>query len=260
MSFDTGRKLGITSSIIAVIAPIITVIIYGIAFFALIRNISSIVSNGGVPTSPLASMGFVSLAATIVGLTTLVGAILFLVSMYELSHYYNEPGIFRNFLYAIITAIVGGVIIAALAIAFVFSAIATAAVSPIISSFFWILIGLIIAFFVVIIVAYVFVLRGFNLLGDKSDVHSFNTAGILLLIGAIIPFVGGILSWIGWIFALSGFIALKPKLAETSTYYGGSTATTVNPNIVVCPNCGAQNSVNATFCWSCGKSLSKVQT
>jgi uncharacterized membrane protein len=175
--------------------------------------------------------------------------------MYELSHYYNESGIFRNFLYAIITAIVGGVIVALIAVAFVFSAFVGITSSSVSSFVFLPIIGLIVAIFVVAIVAYVFVLRGFNQLGDKSGVHSFNTAGILMLIGAIIPFLGSILSWIGWIFALLGFISLKPKITEASTYYGTPTGSIVDPNVVVCPNCGAQNSVNAGYCWSCGKQL-----
>jgi uncharacterized membrane protein len=153
--------------------------------------------------------------------------------MYEFSHYYNEPRIFRNFIYAIITAIVGTAAIAAIAVAFVFSAFVGITNSSVSTSFFLPIIGLTVAIFVVIIVAYVFGLRGFNLLGDKSGVHSFNTAGILMLIGAIVPFVGSILSWIGWIFALSGFISLKPKIAETSTYYGTPTTSTVNPNVIV---------------------------
>ena len=64
-------------------------------------------------------------------------------------------------------------------------------------------------------------MRAFNLLGEKSGVHSFNTAGTLYIIGAVLELVGigAIILWIAWILAASGFNALKPKPVETAPTY-----------------------------------------
>jgi uncharacterized membrane protein len=260
MSLDTGKKLGITSGLIFIIAPLIAVSLYAAFFISLIGSISSSIANGDVfPTSSVASMGWISLAIGATGIISIIGFILFLIAMYELSHYYNEPGIFRNIMFALIIDIVGAVVIVAVTVAFVFAAaangVAASSASSLGLSFFGVFIGVGIAAFVVAIVSAIFVMRSFNKLGDKSEVHSFNTAAILLLVGAIIPGIGLVLSWIGWIFVLSGFFSLKPKPALTSTYSGMPNAPYVNQNVIKCPQCGAENSINADYCWSCGKQL-----
>ena len=260
MSLDTGKKLGITAGIIAVIAPVIIISLYLVLFVSLIGSISSTISNGGIfPTNPVASMGVISLALVAVGIIGILGFILFLIAMYELSHYYNEPGIFRNIIYALVTGIVGVIVLVAIAVAAAFVTFANGLVAPSASSFglsfLGLIIGVTIGSIVVAIVSAIFVMRAFNKLGDKSEVHSFNTAGILILVGSIIPVIGIVLSWIGYIFVLSGFVSLKPKPAVTSTYSNMPSAPYVNQNMIKCPQCGAENSVNAEFCWSCGKQL-----
>jgi uncharacterized membrane protein len=260
MSLDTGKKLGITSGLIFIIAPVIIISLYAVFFISLIGSISSSITNGGVfPTSPVASLSLIPLAIGATGIISLIGFILFLIAMYELSHYYNEPGIFRNILFALIIGIVGTVVIVAVTVVFVFAAvangIAASSASSLGLSFFGVFIGVAIAAFVVAIVTAIFVMRAFNKLGDKSDVHRFNTAGILILVGSIIPVIGPVLLWIGYIFVLSGIVSLKPKPTETSTYSAMPSAPFVNQNVIKCPQCGAENSINAEFCWSCGKQL-----
>ncbi len=260
MSLDTGKKLGITSGLIFIIAPIIIISLYAVFFISLIGSFSSSITNGGVfPTAPIASMGLISLAIGATGIISLIGFILFLIAMYELSHYYNEPGIFRNIMFALIIGIVGTVVIVAVTVAFVFVAaanrVATSTASSLGLSFVGAFIGVGIAAFIVAIVSAIFVMRAFNKLGDKSEVHSFNTAAILLLVGAIIPGIGVVLSWIGWIFVLSGFFSLKPKPALPSTYSVMPNAPSVNQSVIKCPQCGSENSINADYCWSCGKQL-----
>jgi uncharacterized membrane protein/ribosomal protein L40E len=151
------------------------------------------------------------------------------------------------------------VVIVAIVVAVVFATIANgltlSSASSLGLSLFGLIIGVTIGSFVVAIVSAIFVMRAFNKLGDKSDVHSFNTAGILILVGSIIPVIGAILSWIGYIFVLSGFFSLKPKPDVTSTYSDMPNASYINQNVIKCPQCGAENSINAEFCWSCGKQL-----
>ena len=263
MSLDTGKKLGITAGIIAVIAPVIVVSLYIALFISIIGNISSTFTNGGgFSTNSVASLGAISLALVAVGIIGIIGLIIFLIAMYELSHYYNEPGIFRNIIYALITGIVGVVVIVAIAVALAFVTFANGLTAPSASSlglpFFGLIIGVVIGSIVVSIVSAVFVTRAFNKLGDKSEVHRFNTAGTLILVGSIIsiiPVIGAILLWIGYIFVLLGFVSLKPKPAVTSMYSGMPIAPYVNQNVIKCPQCGVENSINAEYCWSCGKQL-----
>src|SRR5512140_2592373 len=184
MSLDTGKKLGVTSGLIFIIAPIIVISLYAAFFISLIGTISSSITSGGAfPTSPIASLGWISLAIGATGIISIIGFILFLIAMYELSHYYNEPGIFRNILFALIIGIVGVVVIVAVTVAFVFATVvngvAASSASSLGLTFFGVIIGATIAAFLVAIVSAIFVMRAFNKLGDKSEVHSFNTAGIL---------------------------------------------------------------------------------
>jgi len=260
MSLDTGKKLGITAGIIAVIAPVIVVSLYVALFISIIGSISSTFTNGGVfPTNLAASMGAILLALVAVGIIGIIGLILFLISMYELSHYYSEPGIFRNIIYALITGIVGVVVLVSITIALAFATVAnglTPSSTPSLGlSFIGFFIRVAIGSIIVAIVSAFFVMRAFNKLGDKSDIHRFNTAGILILVGSIIPVIGPVLLWIGYIFVLSGFVSLKPKPTETSTYSAMPSAPFVNQNVIKCPQCGAENSINSEFCWSCGKQL-----
>jgi uncharacterized membrane protein len=260
MSLDTGKKLGVTSALIFIIAPVIIASLSAVFFISLIGNISSTISNGGIfPTYSMASFGLILLGIVVAAIIIIIGIILFLIAMNELSHYYNEPGIFRNIIYALIVYVVGQVIIVTVTAALTFAAVANGVVASSATSmslsFLGLFIGVTIASFVVAIVSAILVMRAFNKLGDKSEVHSFNTAAILLLIGAIIPVIGFILFWIGLIFVLSGFFSLKPKQPAASTHSGMPNPPYVNQNVIKCPQCGAENSINAEFCWSCGKQL-----
>jgi hypothetical protein len=120
-------------------------------------------------------------------------------------------------------------------------------------SFFAILIAAIAIIFVVGIVVAVLYMRAFNQLGEKSGIHNFNTAGLLILVGVIVPIV----SWIGWIFAALGFHSLKPKPAESLTIpYSTIPQQPFAPGNMqkkYCPYCGSENNSNAIYCSQCGK-------
>jgi uncharacterized membrane protein len=121
------------------------------------------------------------------------------------------------------------------------------------------LVSLIAAAIAIEVVSALFYKRAFNKLGEKSGVHSFDTAGLLLLIGAALSIVGigGIISWIAWIFAAMGFNALKPKASETSTF-PYSTPQTTTPIIAqkrFCSYCGKENTADSVYCVVCGQKL-----
>jgi uncharacterized membrane protein len=179
---------------------------------------------------------------------------MFMVSMYRLSNYYTEPTIFKNVLYGFILSVVSAVIVFTLEIASLLSSIANFPQinTPSTTSMFT---QFIVGYLVAIAVSFAFAIvngwlymRAFNKLKEKSGVDNFGTAGLLFLIGAIIPLV----AWIAWIFAAIGFNHLKP--AQTAY---NPTQPTYNTSMQTkhCTNCGTENSLEALYCKNCGKPL-----
>ena len=272
MSLESGRKLGLTASIIYVVVPVITVVLYGFFILSIIAAASSAFTGGG-STSPFGasflSSGVISIAFIGLGLLSLVGFILFIVAMYQLSHYYNEPGIFKNMLYGLVVAIVGSVSLAVILIAIIISTITNnrantaPTIAPAIGLVIVGLLALIVAFLAIIIISAFFWKRAFNKLGEKSGNNNFNTAGLLILIGAALSIVGvgGFISWIAWIFAAMGFNSLKQKAAETSAFPYFTPHTEI-PNLAqkrFCPYCGIENTPDSVYCVVCGKKLQESQ-
>ncbi len=266
MSLETGKKLGLTASLISVIVPVVIVVLYGVLFFSLISTISSTVSSNPPSASPFSAFSgsgfFVAIA--LLGILSLAAIILFLIAMHSLSHYYSEPRIFRNALYGFLTNIIGGAVLIVIAAAFVFSIIHSVSTGTSIATAIGVGIALLIlaavvGALVIGIVSGIFYMRAFHALGDKSGVNNFQTAGTLYLVGSIlqIVFFGSLILWIGWIFAAIGFNSLKPKTAESSmvAYPPPQQPTYSTGQTKYCPNCGAANNSDALYCRSCGKPL-----
>ncbi len=257
MSFDSGKKLGLTASILYLTVPIITVALYVIFIFSLFSSVTTLTSRSTTTPlfSPFAfSFGILWAVIIVLGLLGLVSLILFIIAMYQLSHYYNEPGIFKNVIYSLIVSIVGGVALIITMIAVIFLSLTssigrTSSAAPTFGVFIIAFIAIVVVALVVGIVSALLNKRAFNLLGAKSGVRSFDTAGLLLLIGVIIPIV----SWIGWIFAAIGFNQLKPKPIENQTIY--STAPPSPTQVKFCHNCGASNNITSIYCKNCGQPL-----
>ena len=151
----------------------------------------------------------------------IIGIILLLRGMKELSSYYQDEEIYKNTLtgvkFYIIALVAVGVAIAAITVG-IWSATGftfTTGFVPTVGFG----VGLI-AFFAGLIVAFVFYViatshlrRTFNTLAQKSGEASFTTAGNLLWWGAIltIVLVGLLLMFIAWIYATIGFFTMKPQ-------------------------------------------------
>lgn len=263
---ESGRKLGLISSLIAVITPVIGVVAYVLLILSIIAGVG-VRANSTFP---------VIILIAVIGITAIAGFILFIIAMHRLSQYYNEPGIFKNTLYGFIINIVGGIAFTAIYFALLGNLIGSIpssstqttvatpipTIPPIVAS----LEVFILSFFAIIgvalvlgIVSAVFYMRAFNKLGEKSGLDNFKTAGLLYLIGIVLSIVGiGIvLVWIAWIFALIGFHSLKPKAAETSTFpYPQPQATIPNTTQTKrCPYCGTENDGKAIYCMNCGKQI-----
>jgi len=262
VSLEPGRKLGLTASLIIVIVPVITFILYGLFFLSLFGLVSSGLTGGSPVFGSLFPIGIL-IALSVVGIIGFVGFILFIISMHSLSQYYNEPGIFRNVIYSFLVTIIGYVALFVTGLAVAFTAItslkssSTSGLSG--AWFIGLILGIVAAALVIEIVSALLLMRAFNKLGEKSGVQNFNTAGTLYLVGTVltIVFIGSLIVWIAWIFAAMGFNSLKPKTNETTTfpYANPQTPPTNLTQKRFCPYCGIENTPDSIYCVNCGKKL-----
>jgi uncharacterized membrane protein len=140
-----------------------------------------------------------------------------MIGLKSLADYYKEKGIFDNALYGIIFGIIGAAAAAFLIIAVVFGgSFLGFAFGPggditgnLVAFFGGILIALIVAFIFYILMA-VYLRKAFDALADKTGNGMFKTAGVLLLIGAILTIVliGLILIFVAWILLTVAFFSM----------------------------------------------------
>jgi uncharacterized membrane protein len=176
------------------------------------------------------------------GIIELIGAILVLIALHGLSNLYNEAAIFSNALYGVIVAIIGVIAAVGVAIAIVLPSITdfitklypswngdwstlsslssmTPDTSAIEFSDLIPFISAAIAVFIVIlitsIIAAFLIRRSLKLVSTKSGVGLFSTAGLMLLVGAVllILFVipGLIVMWIAALLLAIAFFQIKPQ-------------------------------------------------
>jgi uncharacterized membrane protein len=217
----------------------------------------------------LAGIGSILL---IVPFVSIVGIILVLMGMKDLSEHYRDSRIFDGL-------VTGGIF---LVIGLILSVFGTVFCLTLIGA----LIGIpliIIAFIFELLAARAFK-KAFYALSERSGEHLFHTAGTLVWIGAILSiiFVGAILIFIAYIIAAVGFFTLKITPIGTTAGTGNSSSTpygytpppptyghtppspptqqpsstsTENPKANFCPNCGAPITPEATFCSNCGNQI-----
>ncbi len=186
---------------------------------------------GGVGAILIAIGGLATFGAGYAGLLSLIGLILVLISMKGFADHYNEAGIFNNALYAVIMVIIG--VVAFIGI-FVFSLFETLKDLGIAAEdwanlgiilrerlmnmeTFWEFVGAIIlalvVLFICVVIAVIFARNSLNLLGAKTGVGMFGTAGLLMLIGGILTiiFFGLILIWVAWILVAVAFFSIRTQ-------------------------------------------------
>jgi uncharacterized membrane protein len=192
----------------------------------------------------------------------IVGIILVLISMKGLADYYDDNDIFQNALYGFLFGIIGVFALIAV-IVLVVLGFAVIAPAPVVAPLAGI--GLVI---IVAVVMYVFSLLGaifykkaLDRLAVKSSEKMFETAGLLLLIGAAIPLIGEILKLVAWILAAVGFFSIRMP-THVPTVPPVAPAPQVAPPTVpaaqekrFCQYCGAANNLDASFCQRCGKRI-----
>jgi uncharacterized membrane protein len=205
-----------------------------------------------------ASIGSILLLFPIV---SIVGIILLFIGMKGLSEYYKDETIYKDAVRGLIFLIIAAVAIAVAIPLFVlggmFSVFTLGAFGVglgIIS-----LIAVVVIVFVFYVLAAVYLRKSFSSLAQKSGEHMFETAGILLLIGAVLTIfflIGLLLIFVAWIIATIAFFSIKvPQQQYVYAYTAQPTATQQMQASRFCPNCGAPQDANATFCARCGKQL-----
>jgi uncharacterized membrane protein len=184
------------------------------------------------------------------GAIELAGLILVMVALYNLARHYREGGIFNNALYGLIIGIVGGVISIAAVIITVLTSLtdflytifpdwhgdwtALSGLTPntsniTLDSIMPFLTGVIVVFIILwvfSILAAFFIRRSLGTLSAKSGVGLFSTAGLLLLIGAVLIIlfgIGLILIWISALLLAIAFFRIRPQEAQPTTSAAAST-------------------------------------
>jgi len=202
-------------------------------------NLESSKTLGGIG----AILMFIGVLPTInfMGIMEIVGLILVLFALRNLANSYREGGIFKNAIYGVAVAVVGAIIVGVLAVAVVLSNIKDLVtqlypgwngdwstlqgmtvnttnfdptnIFPLIGG---LLVVLVIAWVFVIIASF-FIYRSLKQVSNKSNLGLFGTAGLILLIGAIIPLIGLILMWVSALILAIAFFTLKPHEESIAT-------------------------------------------
>jgi uncharacterized membrane protein len=178
------------------------------------------------------------------GIIEIIGLILVMVALYNLGSHYREGRIFNNALYGLIIGIVGGVVSIAVVIIAVLSSLTdflytlfpdwngdwTAlsgltpnpsnlsldSILPFIAGIF----AMFIILWVFSILAAFFIRRSLGTLSARSGVGLFSTAGLLILIGAVLIILFGlglILIWISALLLAIAFFRIRPQQAQPTT-------------------------------------------
>ena len=178
------------------------------------------------------------------GIVGLIGAILVLIALHGFASYYKEQGIFNNAVYGIIAGIVG--VVVAVAIGFLIilpnikdfllkiypswngnwsSLSSLSSMTPVttninfsdVAPFIAAVIVVILILWIFAIISAFFVRRSLKQLSTKTNTGLFSTAGLLLLIGAVLIIIfglGAILMWIATLILAIAFFTIKPREAQ----------------------------------------------
>ncbi|MEJ2272937.1 MAG: DUF996 domain-containing protein [Candidatus Bathyarchaeota archaeon] len=172
------------------------------------------------------------------GIFEIVGLILVMIALYNLGSYYKDGTIFNNALYALIAGIVGAVISVLVVVVTVLTSltdflqtifpdwngdwtalsgltpnpsnISIDSIIPFIAGIFTVLAIL----WIFSIISAFFVRRSFGALSEKSGVGLFSTAGLIILIGAVLIVIFGIgllLIWISALLLAIAFYQINPQ-------------------------------------------------
>ena len=188
---------------------------------------------------------------------SIVGIILLFLGMKGLSDNYKDECIYRHAVSGLVFLIIAAIAITVVIPLFALSGAFSFAFGPLGIGFgFFSLILLAVVVFVFYLLAAINLRKSFNSLAQRSGEHMFETAGTVLFVGAILTivfFIGLVLIFVAWIIATIAFFSIKVPQQQYNC---------PQPQMVpqagatrFCPNCGAPQDANATFCSHCGRQL-----
>lgn len=126
---------------------------------------------------------------SIVPIIGIVGIILVLIALKGLAEYYNENSIFQNALYGIIFYIIAVIVAAFVLIGAFFGGILAGPSMGAVLAFAGGVIIAAVIMFIFYVLGALYFKRSFNVVSAKSGENMFNTAGLLLLVGAILTII-----------------------------------------------------------------------
>ncbi len=152
----------------------------------------------------------------------IVGFILILVAVKNVSESVNEPGIFNDMIIAVILAIVGLVVFGVIVIVAFFSffnfkqfgTITPGTVPPSVLGAIGLLIAGLVVVWVFYLVSAIFLRRSYERIGMRLNVNMFQTTGLLYLIGAALTIilVGFLILLIAEILQIVAFFSIPEQL------------------------------------------------
>jgi uncharacterized membrane protein len=187
---------------------------------------------------------------------SLIGYILLIVAVKDISDVLQDRSIFNNIVIAaasgIVGAFAGGLLIV--------YAIVGAQYSLGLAGRFDVVAGLLVAW-VFLVVSAVFLRRAYDTVGEKLQVGTFNTAATIYLIGAglTIVAVGLLLLFVAEIVQAIAYFSIPDQ--PPGTVPGAFDSATLGPQVPApasigearfCKSCGTKLSPTATFCYRCG--------
>lgn len=216
-------------------------------------------------------MGSLSSAKTLGGvggilvffpILSLVGWILILLAMRDISETVQDKTIFDDALLAAITAIIGAVVFVFVWLAFLFSARPSTGFFPLAT--FFPFIGVLGAFWIFTVISAYFLKRSYEKISQRLNVGAFASAGMLYFIGAAltIVLVGFLILLIALIFQVVAYFSIQdrppaPGWGQPVPHTPASSPSTTaqqqrSAESKYCYKCGTKLPAAALFCTTCG--------
>jgi len=198
------------------------------------------------------TLGGVGSILIFIPFVSLVGYILLIIAVKDISDDLQDKTIFRNVVIAAGTGIVGAL---AGAFVFIFGAV-TGILTSGASAFLGVAAGLLVVW-VFLIVSAVFLRRAYGSMSKELGVHMFDTAATFYLIGAVltIVLVGFLLLFVAEIMQAVAYFSIPDQPPMQGAGATAAPAPSMAPPggaTKFCTNCGTKISPSATFCYSCG--------
>ncbi|MDR1993838.1 MAG: DUF996 domain-containing protein [Nitrososphaerota archaeon] len=260
MTLKTAKTLGLMASIISIVSPLIITIVQGAVLLQFINFILSFGSNlnsgGALNLEPFLSTFtlFQYVTFGFAGLS-MIGYVLFMVAMYLLAQHYNTPKIFRNLLNVLLIQITAGVATIAVAIICLlatlgsFTSAGSTGVPSFVMSFLFIILAVVVVWYALSIYCGLLYKRSFDSLAEKTGVDRFKTAGLIYLVGIILPLPFVI--WIAWVFAAIGYHDISTDQPSDAVYQSPQDTKTTKR----CSHCDAENLLDSSYCCVCGRQI-----